>query len=129
MERQCLEQGHDLLGASNKSKDVSKKTQAQKRTMFNRLGGVASPSGYIFPSLLASSLEHCIKVSSLCTLYLSCTLLRLCSLGMAMSILHFLYLVRPYPWDVGNVYFTFLLCLIALCMMYVYLYMLMHGRL
>ena len=40
---------------------------------------------------------------------------------MAMSILHFLYLARPYPWDVGNVCLSFLLCVIALCMMYVYI--------
>ena len=49
------------------------------------------------------------------------------SLGMAMSNLHFLYLARPYPWNVGNVCFTFSLYVIALCMMYVYLYMLVCG--
>jgi len=42
---------------------------------------------------------------------------------MAMSILHLLYFAGPYPWNVGNVYFTFLLYVIALCMMYVYIYM------
>ena len=47
-----------------------------------------------------------------------------CSLGMTMSNLYFLYLARPYPWNVDNVYFTFLLCVIALCMMFLYLYML-----
>ena len=46
---------------------------------------------------------------------------------MAMFVLHFLYLVGPCPWNVGNVCFTFLLCVIALCMMYVYLYMLVYG--
>ena len=40
-------------------------------------------------------------------------------LGMTMSVLHFLYLARPYPSNVGKVYFIFLLCVIALCMMYV----------
>ena len=49
------------------------------------------------------------------------------SLGMAMSILHFLYHVGPYPWNVGNVCFTFLFSVIILCMMYVYLYMLVCG--
>ena len=39
-----------------------------------------------------------------------------------MSILHFLYFAEPYPWNVGNVYFTFMLCVITLCMMYVYIY-------
>ena len=39
-----------------------------------------------------------------------------------MSILHFLYFAGPYPWNVGNVYFTFMLCVITLCMMYVYIY-------
>ena len=43
-----------------------------------------------------------------------------CSLGMVMSVLHFLYLVGSYPWNVDNVCFTFLLYVIALCMMYVY---------
>ena len=60
-------------------------------------------------SLLASSLEHCIRFSSLCTLYLSYTLLRLRSLGIVMYVLHFLYLVGPYTWNVGNVCFIFLL--------------------
>ena len=95
--------------------------------MFNKLVGLAFPSGYIFPFLLASSLEHCIRVSFPCTLYHSCTLFGLRSLGMAMSVLYFLYLAWPYPWDVGNVCFTFLLYVITLYMMYVYLYMLMCG--
>ena len=55
-------------------------------------------------------------------LLFSYSLLRPCSLGMAMSILHFLYFAGPYPWNVGNVWFTFLLCVIALCIMYVYIY-------
>ena len=44
-----------------------------------------------------------------------------------MSVLHFLYLAGPYPWNVGNVWFTFTLCVITLCMMYVYLYLLVYG--
>ena len=40
-------------------------------------------------------------------------------MGMAISALHFLYLAGSYPWNVGNVWFTFLLCVIALYMMYV----------
>ena len=48
-------------------------------------------------------------------------------LGYGNSDLYFLYLARPYPWNVGNVYFTFPLYVIALCMMYVYLYMLLCG--
>ena len=90
--------------------------------MFSRLGGLTSSSSFLSPFLLASSLKHCIRVSSPCTLYLSYTLLMPRSLGIAMSVLHFLYLAEPYPQDIGNVTFTFLLCLIALCMMYVYLY-------
>ena len=49
------------------------------------------------------------------------------SLGMAMSVLHFLYLAGPYPWNVGNVWFTFPLCVVALCILYVYLYLLVYG--
>ena len=48
--------------------------------------------------------------------------MRCLHLGMAMSVLHFLYLTEPCPWNVGNVCFTFLLCGIALCMMYVCIY-------
>ena len=55
-------------------------------------------------------------------LLFSCFLLKPCSLGMAMSDLHFLYFSGPYPWKVGNVWFTFPLCVIALCMMHVYIY-------
>ena len=95
--------------------------------MFNKLVGLAFPSGYIFPFLLASSLEHGIRVSFPCTFYHSCTLFGMHSLGMAMSVLYFLYLAWPYPWDIGNVCFTFLLCVITLYMMYVYLYMLVCG--
>ena len=52
----------------------------------------------------------------------SYSMLRPHSLGMAMSVLHFLYLAGSYPWNIGNVWFTFLLCVIALCMMYVCMY-------
>ena len=58
--------------------------------------------------------------------YFSCSLLGPRSLGMTMSVLHFLYLTWPYPWNVCNVWFTFLLYVIALCMMYVYLYLLVY---
>ena len=42
-----MEQGRDFLAASNKGKDASKKTQAQKGTRFSRLRGLASPSGFL----------------------------------------------------------------------------------
>ena len=48
------------------------------------------------------------------------------SLGMAMSVLHFLYLVGPYPWNIGNVWFIFLLYVIALCTMHVYIHTYIH---
>ena len=56
----------------------------------------------------------------------SYSLLRSCSLSMAMSILHFLYFAGPYPWNVGNVWFTFPLCFIALCMMCMCIYICLH---
>ena len=52
----------------------------------------------------------------------SYSLLGSCSLSMTMFDLRFLYLSRPYPWNVGNVWFTFLLYVIALCMMHIYIY-------
>ena len=61
------------------------------------------------------------------SLLFSCSLLGPHFLGMAMSVLHFLYLARKYLWNVGNVWFTFLLYMIVLCMMYVYLYLFVHG--
>ena len=36
-------------------------------------------------------------------------------LGYGMSYLHFLYLARPYSWNIGNVCFTFPLCVLAMC--------------
>ena len=46
-------------------------------------------------------------------------------MGIVMLVLHFLYLVRPYPWNIANLWFIFQLCVIALCMMhviYIYIY-------
>ena len=53
--------------------------------------------------------------------YLSCTLLGPHSLGMTMSDLLFLYLVGPYLWNIGDVWFNFLLCVLVLCMIYIYM--------
>ena len=69
-------------------------------------------------SLLAFSLEPYTMVSFHCSLH------KPRFLGMVMFYLHFSYLVGPYPWNVANVCFTFPLYMIALCMMYIYLYML-----
>ena len=55
-------------------------------------------------------------------IYLSCTLLGPRSQGMAMPDLLFLYLAWPYPWNIGNVWFTFLLRVFALCMIYICVY-------
>ena len=55
-------------------------------------------------------------------IYLSCILLGPRSLGMTMSNLSFLPLVGPYSQNVGNVWLTFLLCVLALCMLYIYIY-------
>ena len=97
MEQGCLEQRHDLLGVSTKDKGCKQEDISLKRAMFSRLGGLTSSSSFLSPFLLASSLKHCIRVSSPCTLYLSYTLLMPRSLGIAMSVLHFLYLAEPYP--------------------------------
>ena len=45
LEQGYLEEGCNSLGASKKSKDASKKTQAQKRAKLSRLGCLASLSG------------------------------------------------------------------------------------
>ena len=55
--------------------------------MFSRLGGLAFLSGFLSSSFLSFSLESCNRVPSPCILHLSCTLLGLLSLGMAMSAL------------------------------------------
>ena len=69
----------------------------------------------------------CIRVPLHVSLLLFLLLLGLRSLGMAMFVLHFLYLARLYTWNVGNVWFTFLFYVIVFCMMNVYLYMLVYG--
>ena len=80
-------------------------------------------SGFLFLFVSKPLLQSMYQgFPSPCTLYFSCPLLGPRSLGMAMFVLQFLYLSGPYSWNVGNVCFTFLLCVIALCMMYVYIY-------
>ena len=116
-----------FLRCEQKGQWCKQEDASPKRAMFSRLGGSAPPKWFTVSlslslSLLAFSLEPCIKISSPCTLYLSCTLLGPCFLGMVMSVFHFLYLTGPYPLDVGNVYFAFLLYVIALCMIYIYIY-------
>ena len=46
---------------------------------------------------------------------------------MEMLVSYFLYLAGPYLWDVDNVCFTFLLCVMALCMMYVCVYIYIYA--
>ena len=92
--------------------------------MFSRLEGLASLSGYIFLPLSQPLLQSIVLGFPL-TMYL----LSFLAPCLAMSVLHFLYIVGLYPWDVSNVCFTFPLCVIALCMMYIYLYMLVCGLL
>ena len=72
---------------------------------------------FIFPILCQAIPFGCRHV---CVIF-TCTLLGPCSLGMIISTLYFLYLTRPYPWNIGNVWFIFLLYRLALCMMYVYI--------
>ena len=92
------------------------------------IGGLVSLSGYILLSPSFSLFSRaCIRVPlHVPPLYFSYSFLGSHSLGMTMSILHFLYLARPYPWNFGNVWFSFPLCVLALCMMYVYLYLLVY---
>ena len=82
------------------------------------------PSRVVFSFPLSKPLLQSMYQGSLspCTLSFSCSLLGSHSLGMTMSVLHFLYVAWPYPWNVGNVCFTFLLCVIVLYMMYVCMY-------
>ena len=123
MEHGHLEQGCNLLGAKKNSKDVSKKMQAHKGQCSVDQGTQPLMSGFLFLSLSKPLLQSMYQGSpSFCTHYFSYSLLGPRSLGMRMSVLHFLYLAGPYPWSVGNISFTFLLCMIALCMMYMYIY-------
>ena len=99
MEHGHLEQGCDLLGASKKGKDAS-----LQRVMFSRQGAQALHSGPFFLPLSKPLLQSMYQGSpSPCNLYFSYSLLGPCSLGMAISVLHFLYLVEPYPQNIGNV--------------------------
>ena len=112
-----LKQGCDLLDASKKGKDAS-----SQKAMFNRLGGLAPPERFSLSLSLSIFSRAYIRVPLHVPLLFSYSLLGSYSLVMAMSILHFLYLAGPYPWNVSNVCFTFPLCVIALCMMYVSIY-------
>ena len=117
-----MEQGCDLPGVSKKGKDAS-----PQRARFSKLGGLAPLKRSSLSLSLSFFSRAYIRALLHLPLLLSYFLLGPCSLGMAMSVLHFLYLAGPYPWNVGNVWFTFSLCVIALCMMYVYLYLLVYG--
>ena len=95
-----------------------------QKAMFSRSRGLAPLERSSLSLSLSLFSRACIRGSpSMYPLYFSCFLLGPRSLGMAMSVLHFLYLAAPFPWNVGNVWFTFSLCVIALCMMHVYIYM------
>ena len=112
------------------SKGVAFQAQAKRAGMQAHKGQCsvdqgAQPflSGFFFLSLSKPLLQSMYQGSPFtCTLSLSCSLLGPRSLDMIMFVLHFLYLVGSYPWNVGNVCFTFRLCMIALCMIYVCIY-------
>ena len=104
MEHGYLEQGCDLLGVSKKGKDVNEKMQAHQRAMFSRLGGLALLERFSLSLSLNLLSRACIRIPLLLVpFYFSYFSLGLRSLGMALSILHFLYLVGPFPWNVSNV--------------------------
>ena len=92
-----LEQGCDLLGLSKKGKETRKKMQAHQGAMFSRLGGLAPPERFSLSLSLSLFSIACVRVPPLLVpFYFSYSLLRLRSLGMAMFVLHFLYLAGPY---------------------------------
>ena len=108
MEHGHLEQGRDLLGASKRVRMQARRRSPQK-AMFSRLGGQPLLSGFLFPLSFSLFFRACIRVPPFPVPFFSCSLLGPRSLGMTMSVLHFLYLVGPYTWNVGNVCFIFLL--------------------
>ena len=121
--------GARMLGAWVRPPSCEQKVQECKqeeaslqRAMISELGGLAPPKRSPLSLSLSPFSRACIRVSIQVPPFISYSLLRPCSLGMAMSILHFPHLTGPYPWNVGNVYFTLLLCVIVLCMMHVYIY-------
>ena len=95
--------------------------------MFSRLGGLAYLSGFLSPSLLAFSLESCIKVPL--SMYPLSFLLLAWAMFPGYGNVCFTFPVPYWAIPLGNwqCLFTFSLCMIALCMMYVYLYMLVYG--
>ena len=96
-----------------------------QRAMFNRLGGQAPLEWFSLSLSLSLNLfsRACVGVPPLLVPFpFLAFLLKPHSVGMVMSVLHFLYLVGPYSWNVGNVCFTFPLYVKALCMIYVYIY-------
>ena len=101
--------------------------QAHKKAMFSKLGGLASPSGFLSPSPLAFSLESCIRVP-LSVYPLSFLLLTWYAFPRNGNVC-FTFPVPCWAIPLGcwQCLFTFPLYVISLCMMYVYLYMLVYG--
>ena len=99
-----------MLGAWVRPPSCKKKVQECKqeeaslqRAMISELGGLAPPKRSPLSLSLSPFSRACIRVSIQVPPFISYSLLRPCSLGMAMSILHFPHLTGPYPWNVGNV--------------------------
>ena len=93
-----------------------------QRAMFSKLRGLAPPKQSSLSLSLSLFSRACIRVPLHVPLLFSYFLLGPFYLGMAMSVLHFLYLAGQYPWNIGNVWFIFSLNVIALCMMHVYIH-------
>ena len=91
--------------------------------MFSRLGGLAPPEWFSLSLSLCLFSRACIRIPPL-SLYPLLFLLFAWATFPRYDNFYFTLSVTcwPYLWNVGNVYFTFLLCVIALCMMCVYIY-------
>ena len=127
-------QGARILGArvrlprcKQKGQGWKQKDASPQRAMIRRLWGLASLKWFSLSLSLSLFSRAYIRVPIHESPFTFLHLAWANSMGMAMFVLHFLYLARPYPWNVGNVWFTFPLCVITLCMMYVYLYLLVYG--
>ena len=121
MEHGHLEQGRDLLGASKRARMQARRRSPQK-AMFSRLGGHPLLSGFLFPLSFSLFFIACIRVPPFPVPFFFLLLAWTAFPGYGNVYFTFLVSCWAIPLECWQCRFTFLLCVIALCMMlYIYI--------
>ena len=118
-----MEQGYDLLCASKKVQEFKQEYASPQRAMFNRLGGLASSSGYIILPLSQPLLQSIVLGFTLSLYLLSFLLLSWAAFPRYGNVCYtFLVPCWAIPLEHCQCLCTFLLSVILLCIMHVYIY-------